>query len=103
MRRGMAAARASREEVEVHDFPDKRWARRSPTASTTWHGNEGWVSVGIDHDTAQFAVASIRGWWQRDGPQRYPRAEELLITADGGGSNGQSHSAVEGGAAGAGR
>ncbi len=50
--------------------------------------NEGWVSVGIDHDTAQFAVQAIARWWQKVGAKRYPRARALLITADGGGSNG---------------
>jgi Rhodopirellula transposase DDE domain len=49
--------------------------------------NEGWVSVGIDHDTAQFAAASIGRWWTELGSRRYPRATELMITADGGGSN----------------
>ncbi len=49
--------------------------------------NEGWVSVGIDHDTAQFEAASIQRWWQEMGARRFPRAEELTITADGGGSN----------------
>ena len=50
--------------------------------------NQGWVSVGITHDTAEFAVQTIRTWWQRMGSQRYPAAQELLVTADGGGSNG---------------
>ena len=50
--------------------------------------NEGWVSVGIDHDTAEFAVETIRRWWQEMGRERYPEARRLLITADGGGSNG---------------
>ena len=50
--------------------------------------DQGWVSVGIDHDTAQFAANSIRHWWARMGCRRFPRASELLITADGGGSNG---------------
>jgi hypothetical protein len=50
--------------------------------------NEGWVSVGIDHDTAQFAVQAIGRWWKKMGAKRYPQARELLITADGGGSNG---------------
>jgi len=49
--------------------------------------NEGWVSVGIDHDTAEFAAASICRWWQTMGARRFPRASQLLITADGGGSN----------------
>ncbi len=74
--------------VRVHDFPDPEWARRFPTASMTSDSNEGWVSVGIDHDTASFAVESIRRWWQHMGQPRYPRRRELLITADGGGSNG---------------
>lgn len=50
--------------------------------------NQGWVSVGINHDTAEFAVATIRRWWKRMGMRLYPQATELLITADGGGSNG---------------
>ena len=50
--------------------------------------NEGWVSVGVDHDTAEFAVASIRRWWQEMGSLVYPRARRLLITADAGGSSG---------------
>ena len=50
--------------------------------------NEGWVSVGIDHDTAEFATASMRRWWQEMGAGRFPQATRLLITADGGGSNG---------------
>ena len=50
--------------------------------------NEGWVSVGIDHDTAEFAVESVRRWWYRMGRPVYPEAKELLITADSGGSNG---------------
>ena len=49
--------------------------------------NQGWVSVGIDYDTAHFAVASIRHWWTEMGSRRFPRANKLLITADGGGSN----------------
>jgi hypothetical protein len=61
-------------------------ARRSPTASTTWP-NDGFVSVGTDHDTPVFAVKSIEAWWKRVGEQRCPKARELLITADAGGSN----------------
>jgi hypothetical protein len=49
--------------------------------------NEGWVNVGITHDTAEFAVESIRRWWDRMGRQVYPEAKELLVTADSGGSN----------------
>jgi hypothetical protein len=54
----------------------------------TSRGDEGWISVGIDHDTAAFAVASIRSWWLKLGSERYPGAETLTITADCGGSNG---------------
>jgi hypothetical protein len=75
------------EEVKVHDFPDKKLGKAIPYGVYDVTTNEGWVSVGIDHDTAQFAVASIRRWWQEMGVQRFPCAEELTITADGGGSN----------------
>jgi hypothetical protein len=75
------------EEVRVHDFPDKKLGKAIPYGVYDVTANEGWVSVGIDHDTAEFAVASIRHWWQNMGARRFPRAEELLITADGGGSN----------------
>jgi hypothetical protein len=57
-------------------------------ASIDIAGNAGWVSVGIDHDTASFAVNAIRRWWQNMGRARYPQARRLLITADCGGSNG---------------
>jgi len=76
------------EEVKVHDFPDKKVGKAIPYGVYDVTANEGWVSVGIDHDTAEFAVASIRCWWQEMGTRRFPRAEELMITADGGGSNG---------------
>jgi hypothetical protein len=75
------------EKVNVHDFPDKRMGKAIPYGVYDLASNEGWVSVGIDHDTAQFAVASIRRWWTEMGSQRFPRATKLLITADGGGSN----------------
>jgi hypothetical protein len=75
------------EKVNVHDFPDKQWGKAIPYGIYDLASNEGWVSVGIDHDTAQFAVASIRRWWTEMGSQRFPRARRLLITADGGGSN----------------
>jgi hypothetical protein len=75
------------EEVKVHDFPDKELGKAIPYGVYDITTNEGWVSVGIDHDTAQFATASIRRWWQEMGSRRFPRAEELTITADGGGSN----------------
>jgi len=75
------------EEVKVHDFPDKQMGKAIPYGVYDLASNEGWVSVGIDHDTAQFATASIRRWWIEMGSQRFPRASKLLITADGGGSN----------------
>jgi hypothetical protein len=75
------------EKVKVHDFPDKRLGKAIPYGVYDLASNEGWVSVGIDHDTAQFAVASIRRWWTEMGSRRFPRANKLLITADGGGSN----------------
>ena len=76
------------EEVKVHDFVDEELGKVIPYGVFDLSLNEGWVSVGIDHDTAQFAVRAIGRWWQKMGARRYPRARELLITADGGGSNG---------------
>jgi hypothetical protein len=76
------------EEVVVHDFVDETLGKVIPYGVFDLSLNEGWVSVGIDHDTAQFAAQAIRRWWQKMGSKRYPRARELLITADGGGSNG---------------
>ena len=76
------------DEVLVHDFVDKELGKVIPYGVFDLSQNEGWVSVGIDHDTAQFAVQAIGRWWQKMGSRRYPRAKELLITADGGGSNG---------------
>jgi len=78
-------------QVRVHDFVDKKWGRAIPYGVYDLASNEGWVSVGIDHDTAQFAVASIRRWWREMGVQRFPKATKLMITADGGGSNGSRH------------
>jgi hypothetical protein len=75
-------------EVKVHDFPDKKLGKAIPYGVYDLASNEGWVSVGIDHDTAQFATASVRRWWQEMGAGRFPRATKLMITADGGGSNG---------------
>ena len=75
-------------EVRVHDFLDKTRGKAIPYGVYDLLNNQGWVSVGIDHDTAEFAVNSIRLWWQRMGRHRFPRARQLLITADGGGSNG---------------
>jgi hypothetical protein len=74
-------------EVRVHDFLDKTKGKAIPYGVYDILNNQGWVSVGIDHDTAQFAANSIRRWWQEMGRRRFPRATELLITADGGGSN----------------
>jgi len=74
--------------VNTHDFPDEELGKVSPYGIYDLQKNEGWVSVGIDRNTAQFAVESIRQWWQAMGKKRYPHAEKLLITADAGGSNG---------------
>jgi transposase len=76
------------EEVRVHDFPIPGVGRVTPYGVYDLGANAGWVSVGIDHDTAAFAVASIHKWWQEVGQARYGSAGRLLITADGGGSNG---------------
>jgi hypothetical protein len=79
--------RGEPEEVRVHDFRDPEVPKAIPYGVYDLTRNEGWVSVGIDHDTARFATASIRRWWRKMGRKRYPQAEELLITADSGGSN----------------
>lgn len=76
------------EEVRVHDFLIKELGRAIPYGVYDLAANTGWVSVGIDHDTAVFAVNTIRRWWQEIGSIRYPQATRLVITADGGGSNG---------------
>ena len=76
------------EEVRVHDCVIPELGRVSPYGVYDLAANAGWVSVGIDHDTAAFAVATIRRWWLGAGRARYPGARRLLITADGGGSNG---------------
>jgi hypothetical protein len=76
------------EAVRVHDFAIPKLGRVSPYGSYDLAANAGWVSVGIDHDTAAFAVESIRRWWRDAGRRRYPGARRRLITADGGGSNG---------------
>src|SRR5271157_1697498 len=72
----------------VHDFPDKELGKAIPYGVYDIGRNEGWVNVGIDHDTAEFAVESIRRWWRRMGRYAYPDATRLLLTADAGGSNG---------------
>jgi hypothetical protein len=76
------------EKVRVHDFLIKELGRAVPYGVYDLAANAGWVNLGIDHDTAAFAVHSIRRWWQEIGQARYPEARRLLITADGGGSNG---------------
>ncbi len=74
--------------VRTHDFKDKQLGKAIPYGVYDLANNEGWVSVGIDHDTAAFAVASIRSWWHHLGAERFPDARTLTITADCGGSNG---------------
>lgn len=76
------------EEVKVYDFVDKELGRANPYGVYDIANNLGWVSVGTDHDTASFAVATIRRWWFGMGKELYPGVRELFITADGGGSNG---------------
>lgn len=75
-------------EVDTHDFPDAKLGKAIPYGVYDLASNDAWVSVGIDHDTAEFAVASIVQWWRRMGRKRYPAAKRLLITGDSGGSNG---------------
>lgn len=74
--------------VNTHDFPDKTLGKAIPYGIYDLTQNQGWVNVGIDHDTAEFAVESIRRWWQQLGQAQYRRSKHLLITADCGGSNG---------------
>jgi Rhodopirellula transposase DDE domain len=74
--------------VNVYDFKDKEPGKVNPYGVYDIANNEGWVNVGIDHDTASFAVESIRIWWNMMGCKSYPEAKKLLITADCGGSNG---------------
>ena len=74
--------------VRVHDFQDDELGKAIPYGVYDLGANAGWVSVGIDHDTPEFAVESIYCWWRQMGRKTYPEARELLITADGGGSNG---------------
>ena len=73
--------------VDVHDFPDPDVPKAIPYGVYDVGANEGWVSVGDDHDTAAFAVNAIRRWWTIMGRERYPNARRLLVTADAGGSN----------------
>jgi hypothetical protein len=76
------------EDVNVHDFIDPELGRAAPYGVFDIQENEAWVSVGLSHDTGEFAVQSIRTWWNEMGAPRYPHASSLVITADGGGSNG---------------
>jgi Rhodopirellula transposase DDE domain len=76
------------EEVRVHDFLIKQLGRAVPYGIYDLASNAGWVSVGMNNDTAAFAVQTIRRWWQEVGRRGYPLATRLTITADGGGSNG---------------
>lgn len=76
------------QEVNGHDFPDPSVPRAYPYGIYDLGRNAGFVNIGTDHDTGAFAVASIRGWWKAEGQRLYSKAKRLLITADGGGSNG---------------
>ena len=75
------------EAVQMHDFPDPRVGKAIPYGVYDIRRNEGWVNVGMDHDTPDFAVQGIKAWWQHMGSRRYPNATELMINADSGGSN----------------
>jgi len=76
------------ERVSVHDFPDKDLGKAIPYGIYDVSANTGWVTVGTDHDTSAFAVATLRSWWQTIGSVAHPNADRLLICADSGGSNG---------------
>jgi hypothetical protein len=76
------------EEVRAKDFPDKRLGKVTPSGVYDLTYNEGWVSVGIDHNTARFAAETLRRWWCEMGAPLYPEADRLLVTADAGGNNG---------------
>jgi len=80
--------RGAAEEVRVHDFVIPEFGRAVPYGIYDLAEDTGWVNVGIDHDTAAFAVNAIKNWWTQMGRARYPNATSLMITADGGGSNG---------------
>ena len=81
-------AKGDPEKVKTYDFVDEKLGRANPYGVYDIANNIGWVSVGTDHDTSAFAVDTIRKWWNSMGKERYPNATELMITADGGGSNG---------------
>jgi Rhodopirellula transposase DDE domain len=76
------------EQVRVHDFIDKELGKAIPYGVYDITNNDGWVSVGTDHDTAEFAVSAIQRWWRKMGSKSFSNARRLMITADGGGSNG---------------
>ena len=76
------------EQVDVHDLPDKGLGKAVPYGSYDVSAPAGWVSVGVDHDTSAFAVATLRDWWDAIGRSPYPTADRLLICADRGGSHG---------------
>jgi hypothetical protein len=80
--------RGEPEQVRVYDFVDKTRGKAIPYGVYDITANTGWVSVGLDHDTAEFAVATLRRWWEQMGTQAYPQATHVLVIADGGGSNG---------------
>jgi hypothetical protein len=80
--------RGEPEVVRVHDFMDENLGKAIPYGVYDISMDQGWVSVGVDHDTARFAAEAIRRWWKKMGSKRYRDAKELMITADGGGSNG---------------
>ncbi len=79
------------EQVNVHDFPDKELGKAIPYGIYDVSANTGWVSVGTDHDTSAFAVATLRTWWDTIGRSQYPNADRLLICADGGGGGSNGH------------
>src|SRR5712691_13068449 len=87
MEAGTTSPKGSRNAYVPTIFRTSSWARFCPYGVYDPAQNRGWVSVGIDHDTAQFAVESIRRWWWHMGKVAYPQAHAVLITADGGGSN----------------
>jgi hypothetical protein len=76
------------DEVLTHDFIDKEKGKAIPYGIYDVGANQGWVSVGIDHDTAEFAVATISRWWRDVGKPKYPKTRRIMVTADAGGSNG---------------
>lgn len=78
-------------EVQTYDFPSLADGKGIPYGVYDITNNHGWVSVGTDHDTSQFAVNTVRQWWYQMGQEAYPQTEEILITADGGGSNGSKN------------